>query len=518
MDDTGKTKEQLIQELEDLRRRIDKLEESETESRRVEKALIESENKYRSLFENASEAIFVVQDGKIVFLNPMVTVMSGYSVEELTTKPFTEFIYLDDRDMVIDRYFRRLNGENVPQVYPYRVIRKGGNIRWGEVNVVLISWKGDKATLNFMVDITERKRAEESLRQSEERYRTILENMEEGYSEVDLKGNITFLNESFRKHLGYTKEELLGMNYRKYFDQENAQKAFKAYNQVYKTGKPLKQVEWEMIRKDGTKRITAVSISLIKDASNQAIGFRSIGRDETERKKGLEALKKSEKDLRLLSNRLIKAQEKEQKRIAIELHDDLGQSLVGLKMRLSGVHHRLEENQTELKQEIKQAAESIDLMTGNVRRISRDLRPSVLEHMGLIEALQWLFEYFTTTHKIKIEKEIAIPKVSFSKNQEIIIFRIFQEALTNIVKHAQATQIFIDLKKEGRTAVFSIKDNGRGFNLEEVKGKKSYESGIGLIAMKERATMAGGDLEINSQTGNGTLITFWVPIKRIRKK
>jgi two-component system sensor histidine kinase DegS len=100
----------------------------------------------------------------------------------------------------------------------------------------------------------------------------------------------------------------------------------------------------------------------------------------------------------------------------------------------------------------------------------------------------------------------------------ISIFRIFQEALTNIVKHAQATQIFIDLKKEVRTAVFSIKDNGRGFNLEEVKGKKSYESGIGLIAMKERATMAGGDLEINSQTGNGTLITFWVPIKRNIKK
>jgi PAS domain S-box-containing protein len=482
--------------------------------------LRESEARFRLLAENIEEVFWMADSEikKMSYISPGYEKVWGLSQQTLYDNPksFIEAIHPDDRERVIAVLLGEKSGK--PFELEYRIIRPDGSIRWIWDRGFPIQSEAGHVSYYVGVasDITERKKAEESLRQSEERYRTILENIEEGYDEVDLKGNIVFFNESFRKHMGYTKEELLGMNYRKYFDRENAQKSFKAYNQVYRTGKPLKQIEWEIIRKDGTKRNIAVSISLIKDASNQAIGFRSIGRDETDRKKAEEALKKSEKDLRLLSNLLIKTQEKEQKRVAIELHDDLGQSLVGLKMQLSAIQHKLEENQTELKQEVKQAADSIDLMTENVRRISRDLRPSVLEHMGLIEALQWLFESIATTHKIKIEKEIAIPKVSFSKNQEIIIFRIFQEALTNIVKHAQATQIFIDLKKEGRTAVFSIKDNGRGFNLEEIKVKKSYEGGIGLIVMKERATMAGGDLELKSKIGNGTSITFWVPIKRTR--
>jgi PAS domain S-box-containing protein len=134
-----------------------------SERKKMEEALGESEERYRNLFENANEAIFVVQDRKLVFHNPMTTVLTGYSENELTARPFIEFIHPDDRDMVSERHVRRMKGEDLPRTYSFRIIRRDGNVRWGELNAVLINWKGKKATLNFLADITERKRMEEEL-------------------------------------------------------------------------------------------------------------------------------------------------------------------------------------------------------------------------------------------------------------------------------------------------------------------------------------------------------------------
>ncbi len=135
-----------------------------TESKRAEGALLESEENYRNLFENANEAIFVAQDGKLIFLNPRTVILIGYSAEELLSMPFIEFIHPDDRDMVFDRHVRRMKGEEIPQLYNFRIIHKYGNVRWVELNVITINWKGGKATLNFLSDITERREAEEALK------------------------------------------------------------------------------------------------------------------------------------------------------------------------------------------------------------------------------------------------------------------------------------------------------------------------------------------------------------------
>jgi len=128
------------------------------------------------------------------------------------------------------------------------------------------------------------KQAEEALRESEERYRSILDNIEDGYFEVDLRGNFTFFNDSLCKELGYTKEEMMGMNNRQYMDKETAKKVYKAFNHVYTTGEPYKAYDWEITRKDGTKRIHESSVSLIRNAQGEPIGFRGIARDVTEKK------------------------------------------------------------------------------------------------------------------------------------------------------------------------------------------------------------------------------------------
>ena len=174
-----------------------------TERKKAEEALKESEEKYRLLVENANEAIFVIQDGMLRFFNIKNIELIGYSKEELTSAPYINFVHPDDRQTVFERYLKRIKGEELPGVNVFRIVDKAGNIRWAEVNSVLISWEGRPATLNFLNNITERKRTEDALRESEEKYRTILETIEDGYYEVDIAGNFTFLNDSMCRIFGY---------------------------------------------------------------------------------------------------------------------------------------------------------------------------------------------------------------------------------------------------------------------------------------------------------------------------
>jgi PAS domain S-box-containing protein len=180
--------------------------------------------------------------------------------------------------------------------------RKDGTILDGIVSGEIIEHQGEKCFLIIMTDITSRKRSEKVLRESEEKYRTIMESTEEGYYEIDLAGNFTFFNDSLCKILGYSRKELLGMNNRNYTDQETSKKVFQAFNKVYRTGESTKEFDWQIIRKDGAKRYIEQSASLQKDSSGKPTGFRGIIHDITERKKTEELLKKSEEKYRLLAD------------------------------------------------------------------------------------------------------------------------------------------------------------------------------------------------------------------------
>jgi PAS domain S-box-containing protein len=271
-----------------------------TERKQAEEALQKSEERYRVLAENAGEAVFVVQDDVVKFINPKGVELCGYSAEELASLPFAKFIHPDDIDMVTDRHLRRLRGELVPQTYDFRIIRKDGDIRWGELNAVPISWEDRPAVLCFMSDITERKQAEEALRQSEERYRTMLEEMEDAYSEIDLGGHFTFVNNSVCRDLGYSKEELMGMSYKKFTAEDDIESVFRAFNEVYRTGVPNKGFSWKTTRKDGTHGFAETSVSPMRNDKGEIIGFRSVGRDISERKQTEEKLQRSRERYRAL--------------------------------------------------------------------------------------------------------------------------------------------------------------------------------------------------------------------------
>ncbi len=271
-----------------------------TERKQAEEALRKSEERYRQLAENAGEAILVVQDGMVKFINPKGEELSGYSLEELAAQPFVRFIYPDDANMVIDRYSKRLKGEPAPQVYDFRIVRKDGHIRWGELNAVPISWEEKPAVLCFMSDVTERKQAEEALRQSEEKYRTILEETGDGYFETDLAGNFAFVNDAQARLLGYSKEEIIGMNFKAFTPEEKVKSIFEAYNGIYRSGEPVRNFVDEVIRKDGSRGFAQTSAFPIRNDKGEIVGFRGVRRDITTHERMEEALRQSEERYRTI--------------------------------------------------------------------------------------------------------------------------------------------------------------------------------------------------------------------------
>jgi len=175
-----------------------------TERKRAEEALRESEEKYRSLVDGASEAILVVQEGMVKFVNLRVVEVTGYSGTGPYGQPFSEFIYPDDRQMVMDNYVKRTKSEPAPLRYEFRLLSVDGSAKWLEINTVQIDWNGKPASLIFLTDITERKRAEEALRKSEERFRSIYENSTIGLYRTSPDGKIILANPALVKMLGYS--------------------------------------------------------------------------------------------------------------------------------------------------------------------------------------------------------------------------------------------------------------------------------------------------------------------------
>jgi diguanylate cyclase (GGDEF)-like protein/PAS domain S-box-containing protein len=262
--------------------------------------LQESEENYRNLFENASEAIFVAQDGKLVFLNPMTARMIDYSAEEIMSRPFIEFIHPDDRDMVIDRHYRRMKEETLPPIYSFRIIHRDGNVRWVELNTVFINWKGETATLNFLSNITERKQAEEALQESELKYRTLVELTHDFVFMVDRKGLFTYVNPNFEKTTGYSFSDLKGHPFTIVIAPDERETIIDRFKKGVR-GAPSLPYETELSDKEGKRVAVEFLTSNLCDIRGNVTGRFGVGRDITKRKEVEALLRDSEKRYRDLS-------------------------------------------------------------------------------------------------------------------------------------------------------------------------------------------------------------------------
>jgi diguanylate cyclase (GGDEF)-like protein/PAS domain S-box-containing protein len=239
---------------------------------------------YKTLAISSPVGIYILRDGKFRFANPKFEEFVGYGNDELMGMESSSLIHPDDQAAARENAVKMLKMQRI-KPYEFRTITKSGEIKWAMETAIPIFYDGKREILANYVDIDDRKKAEEALRASEERYRTILENIEDGYYEIDLKGRMTFFNESCRKIFGYTNEELKGMGYRQFIDHDTAKKLGKLGVKVYETGQPEKCSDFEIISKSGLKKQIEISLSLMRGLSGHPIGFRGIVRDIDDRKK-----------------------------------------------------------------------------------------------------------------------------------------------------------------------------------------------------------------------------------------
>ena len=366
---------------------------------------------------------------------------------------------------------------------------------------------------------------------------------------VDIDLTITKVNQSTLNLLGYDGNELLGEPISKIILEE--QSPLRSSIGILMQNGAISNVEKTYLTRDGRKIPVLFSGAVMYGDNGEIQGIVCAARDIVERKKAevalqraydemelrveertaellhtnkqlqheiekhqraAEALRESKNRLRFLSSHILKAQEEERRRISLELHDELGQSLSLLKMKLGSIQRKLDRERSCLAGPLSEVQQYIDFTIENVRRLSRDLSPSILEDLGLSAAIDWLLSDFTRYYDIETNIDTRDISDCFSLEKQIIIYRIFQEALTNIAKHAGAGKIEVLIKGDGGKILFSIRDDGRGFDYEAVEARESTEKGLGLTAMYERALMLGSSLEIQSQDRKGTKISFSVPV------
>ncbi|MBU4212122.1 MAG: PAS domain S-box protein [Verrucomicrobia bacterium] len=253
-----------------------------TERKKAEEALRESEEKYRLLVENANEAIVVAQDGQLKFVNRMAGELTGYSEQELTSRPFHEFIHPDDRGIVVERYLRRLKGDVSQPRYSFRSMTRDGSVKWVEISTILIDWEGKPATLNFLSNITERKEAEEALRESEEHYRTLLEASFDLIYVIDRDDTVQYVNPAALKALGRPAAEVNGKPRALFFPPAVAASQKLSLDRVFATGEPL-YVE-QKTELAGVAQWQDTHLIPLKSPSGMVDAVLSISRDITERK------------------------------------------------------------------------------------------------------------------------------------------------------------------------------------------------------------------------------------------
>jgi len=373
---------------------------------------------------------------------------------------------------------------------------------------------GSPQVLTQGFDITERKQAEEAVRQSEARYRSLVENIDLGITLIGTDYRImtnTAMGRMFQKPLS----EFVGKECFREFAKREAVCSFCPGTRVMATGRPA-EVETEGVRDDASRFPVRVSAFPLFGPKGQVDGFIEVVEDITQRRRAEEALRASEEALRkgkksyqILAGQLLNAQEAERRRLARELHDDLTQRLAALAIEAARLEHQPQSSQGAISGGLKEMKDKLEELCKDVHAISRRLHPSVLDDLGLADAVHSECARFAQREGIVVNyKSENIPQ-GVPPDIALYTYRIIQEGLGNIARHARATEVDISLVGKDDAIHLSLKDNGIGFNPLKVK-----KGGLGLAIMKERVYLVNGDFSIQSRPGQGTVIEVLIPLSR----
>jgi PAS domain S-box-containing protein len=473
--------------------------------RRVEEALRESEIRFRRVTEAAFEGLAVTEWGRLIDVTGKLAKLFGYQRSELIGRSIAELIAPNVRN---DTLTKILSGYSMP--YESICLKKDKTIFPVEVCGKNYASKGRVLCVTAIRDITRRKMAEKVLQESESKYKTLTENSLTGIF-IHQNGKLIFVNDKFAEMHGYKPEELLRKSHLLLVHPDQ-KKNMKGMASKRLKGKSVpQQYEVQRITKDGKTIWCEMMATLIEYKGKPAIMGNLI--DITERKLAEVAIKQSEEQLRNLTTYLQKIGEVERTNIAREIHDELGLGLTVLKIDLSWLRKRLPENEIPLHDKAETMTQLIDKTIQTVKKISTELRPGLLDDLGLAAAIEWQAEEFQKRTGIQCKITIDPKDITFDRDRNTAIYRIFQETLTNVARHAQATEVDVSLRQRDVQLELIVRDNGRGITEKELDNPRSF----GLIGIRERVKIFSGINIIKGIPGKGTTVTVRMPIRDIRE-
>lgn len=470
----------------------------------VQKKIMESENRLRTILDTNPECIKLMdRECRLLDINRAgLEMVEADRFEDILGQSILTVVDDPYRQQAAELVKKAGEGEKSRMEFQMNTLK--GKQRWCEVSIVPFRNAAGEivSVLGVTIDITERKNAETQLARNEVKYRTLVEQAADAIMLFDKGGSLIDVNSGAESLLGYTKEELLTMKMQDMLTaEENRTNPFRFELMLQGISKVRQR---QMQKKDGTVVITEVRSQQLPDGR-----YLSVIRDLTERIKAEQELQHYYNQLKELNTYLQNVREDERTGIAREIHDELGQQLTVLKMDISWLSKKISDDKPEIREKLEGLIEMVDNTVKSVRRISSELRPSLLDDLGLPAAIEWHAQEFMKRTGLRIQTAIEQQEMSLPGKLAITLFRVYQESLTNVARHADATRIQVSLKTDKKRLYMEVLDDGKGFLQTDIENKKT----LGILGMKERIAIIKGEYEIESIPGKGTRVKVSVPLQ-----
>jgi PAS domain S-box-containing protein len=472
--------------------------------------LLQSEERWAATLGSIGDAVIATDsEARVTFLNSVAARLTGWQLEEAQNKPLQDVFKIINEQTGLgadDEVLRVLEERQILTVTNnVALITRDGSEIPVEHSAAPILAGGGKVIGVVLVfrDVAERRREQEATAEQA----ALLELTQDSVFVTDMDGTIRFWSRGAEAMLGYSKSEAAGRN-----SHELLRTEFSI---------PLDQINAELMRaghwegdliktaQDGRRIVFACRWALQWGKRGQLPRVLEIISDVTERKRGEESLVLQKEQLRALAERLQWVREEDRKRVARDLHDQIGQILTAIKMDMTWMTRHLPESEVEVLARLTESIQLINDGVKSVRAICSGLRPGVLDDLGLAAAIEWQASEFASRNDVNCQVTVPPVDLHLDGDRATAAFRIFQECLTNVIRHAQAKSVRVSLCQEDENILLVVEDDGIGFCESDLSNSLGS---LGLLGMKERAQFCGGDVQISSSPGEGTTVTVRVPL------
>ncbi len=448
-------------------------------------------------------------NAKLLYVSPAYETIWGRSCESLYASPqsWRDAIHPEDKEWLLER-IRELDLKSASDE-TYRIVRPDGSIRWIRDRIFPVR-DAHGAVLQFTgiaEDITESKVAADVVRESEGKFRQLLSSNIVGVVFWTLQGDIVDANDFFLSMIGYSRDDLRDgkVSWKNLTLPEYVAVDQKAIDELLSTG-TCQPFEKEYVRKDGRSVSVLIGSALLEKQKRSGISFIM---DITARKKGEAALQKANRQLQILSRRRVQVQEEERRRLARELHDQIGQLLTAGNINLQSA--RKAKDRQAINKKLDETTAILEQILKQVRQISFDIRPPVLDDLGLAPATRWMVNDSVARAGVSAEFFVDPNLNRGDVETETACYRVALEAVSNVLRHAQARKVWVELRNAENAFELIVRDDGIGFDIADAE-RRVRRDRLGLVGMRERATAVGGQFQCTSTPGGGTEIRALFPI------